>query len=244
MNGLGIWHESFHIRYNAAVERYQTTRNGLIAHFTTGFGGSAKFVEEMHNNMRLELKKFGYANAELVLDAFEDFMKGPEFISQKGVAEKTFMAANRNKEKLVPLDEVQKQADALGLKGFDVHKLTRQLIDGDKPRSITQRLGDLATDNSQRLLSNPGKGYAVIPAIGWAYPAGVIRGKQYLIVIDWYNRMGSIRKKDPKRYNAIMKRYKTDMAHFKKLKDGLARRYSDARGKVTSLEFWKDYLGL
>lgn len=244
MNGLGIWHESFHVRYNAAVERYQTTRNTLIARYTTGFAPHSDFMHELHNNVRLELKKFGYANAELVLDAFEDFMKGPEFISQKGVAEQTFMAANRNKEKLVSLDEVQRQADALGLEGFDVRTLTRQLIDGDKPRSITQRLGDLATDNNQRLITNSGKGYAVIPVIGWAYPAGVIRGKRYLIMIDWFNRAGTIREKDPKRYSEIMKRYKADVARYKKEKDELAQRYSAARGKLTSLAFWKGYLGI
>lgn len=244
MNGLGIWHESFHMRYNAAVERYQTTRNTLIARYTTGFAPHADFLHELHNNIRLELKKFGYDNAELVLDAFEDFMKGPEFISKKGIAEQTFMAANRNKEKLVSHGEVQRQADALGLKNFDVHKLTRQLIDGDKPRSLIQRMGDLATDNSQRLVSNAGKGYAVIPTIGWAYPAGVIRGKRYLIVIDWYNRMGTIREKDTKRYDEIMKRYKADMARYKKEKADLARRYSEARTRLTSMAFWKDYLGL
>ena len=76
MNGLCIWHMSFHVRYNAAVERYQTTRNTMIAQCTTGFAPHSDFMHELHNNIRLELKKFGYANAELCLDAFEDFLKG------------------------------------------------------------------------------------------------------------------------------------------------------------------------
>ena len=244
MNGLGIWHESFHVRYNAAVERYQTTRNTLIARFTTGFAPNSDFMHELHNNVRLELKKFGYANAELVLNAFEDFLKGPEFIAKPGVAEETFMAANRNKEKLVPFAELEKQAHALGLTDFRISELDRQFIDSDKPRTFLQRLTDLATDNHQKLLPNSGKGYAVIPAVGWAYPAGVIRGKQYLIVIDWYNRTGAIREKDPKRYDEISKRYKRDLKTFKEQKAELEKAYSAKRAELTSMEYWKGYLGL
>ena len=73
---------SFFERYNAAVERYQTTRNTMIAQATCGMAPGADFMRELHNNIRLELKKFGYANAELCLDAFEDFLKGPSFIKK------------------------------------------------------------------------------------------------------------------------------------------------------------------
>ena len=76
MNGLCVWHMSFHIRYNAAVERYQTTRNGLIIQSAAGAAPDADLLHELRRNMELELKKFGYDNAELVLDAFEDFLKG------------------------------------------------------------------------------------------------------------------------------------------------------------------------
>lgn len=244
MNSLCIWHLSFHVRYNAAVERYQTTRNTMIAQATTGFAPKSDFMYEMNNNIRLELKKFGYANAELVLDAFEDFMKGPDFFSTPGVAEETFMRANRNKEKLVSFDELQRQAHALGLTDFDIKKLDRQFVDSDKPRTRLQRMADYAFDNHQRLLVNKGQGYAVIPVVGWAYPAGVIRGKKYLIVIDWYNRCGAIRKKDSARYAAIEKRYKEDMKRYKREIKGLREQYASRREELTSLAFWKRYLGM
>lgn len=244
MNGIGIWHDSFHYRYNAAVERYQTTRNTMIAQYTTGFSPNSDFMHELDRNMYLELKKFGYDNAELLLNAFEDFMKGPDFYSAPGAAEKTFMDANRNKEKLHPLAEVEKQAQDLGLADFKVSNLNRQLIDGDKPRAMSQHLNDFLTNNGQRFIVTQGDGYAVIPNVGWAYPAGAIRGKKYLIVIDWYNRVGAVRVKDTARYKQIEKRYKADLKRFKANKKQLQEAYASSREKVTSVAFWKNYLGM
>lgn len=244
MNSLCIWHMSFHERYNAAVERYQTTRNTMIAQATCGMAPQSDFMRELHNNIRLELKKFGYENAELCLDAFEDFLKGPKFIEQP-VAERRFMDANRNKEQLVDFDELQRQANAdPDLAGFNLHDIDRQLIDEDEPRRLSQRLDDYLTNNGQRLVKTPGEGYAVIPLLGWAYPAGVIRGKKKLIVIDWVNRKGAIRTKDVKRYEQIMDRYKKDLRYYKYHIERLRKEYAAARGKLTSVAYWKQYLGM
>lgn len=244
MNGLCIWHESFHVRYNAAVERYQTTRNTLIAKFTTGFAPHSDFLYELKNNVRLELKKYGYKNASLVLDAFEDFMKGPTFYSAPGIAEKTFMDANKKKEKMVSFEELQKEATDIGIEGFSIDQIDRQIIDGDKPRTLSQRLTDFVTDNKQKVLTSEGKGFAVIPVHGWEYPAGAIRNKKYLIVIDWHNRTGCIREKDVNAYKTILKRYESDMKQYKKMEKKLLKAYSESKSEVTSLSFWKNYLGL
>lgn len=245
MNSLCIWHMPFQEKYDAAVERYQTTRNPLISQFTTGFAPESDFIYAMHNKLRLELKKFGYTNAELVLDGFEDFLKGPRFIEQKGMAERTFLAANRNKEKLMTFEELQKVAERDPvLKGFDIRKIDRQLIDEDSPRTYTERLVDYVTDNGQRYIRTSGDGYAVIPLMGWVYPAGAIRGKQKLVVLDWYARKGAIRTKDAERYRAIRKRYLRDMRYYRAHAARLREEYAAARDKLTSIEFWKDYLDM
>ena len=243
MNGLCVWHMSFFERYNAAVERYQTTRNTMIAQTTCGMAPKADFMYELHNNIRLELKKFGYANAELCLDAFEDFLKGPEFIKKPGQAEKSFMAANRNKEQLVDFVTLQSRIDAdAELNGLRIKDIDRQLIDGDKSRSLLERLEDLITDNNQRYFKKDGTGYAVIPLQGWLYPAGAIRGKHKLVVLDWYNRKGIIRTKDVKRYQEIKKRYARDLKYYKANIKRLRQEYAAARKELTSVKYWKHYL--
>lgn len=244
MNSLCIWHEAFHNRYNAAVERYQTTRNAFIAQNTTGFAPMANFEAELKHNVHLELKKFAYDNAELCLDAFEDFLGGPSRYSHKGFAEKTFMAANKNKEKLIPFNELEKQAHKLGLADFNISTLNRQLIDTDQWRHINERAVDLLTDNYQKVHKKTGKGYVVIPAAGWVYPAGVIRGKRYIIAVDWFNKVGVIRQRDTKRYAEILQRYKDDMKQYKKVKSELRKEYAESRDYITSTAFWKQYLGI
>ncbi len=243
MNSLCVWHMSFFERYNAAVERYQTTRNTMIAQATCGMAPDADFMKELHNNIRLELKKFGYANAELCLDAFEDFLKGPEFIKKPGQSEKSFMVANRNKEQLVDFETLQSRADQdPELAGFSIKNVDRQLIDGDKSRSLAERLEDLITDNNQRYIKKDGAGYAVIPLQGWLYPAGAIRGKHKLVVLDWYNRKGTIRTKDVQRYQKIKKRYMRDLKYYKANINRLRKEYAAARVELTSVEYWKNYL--
>ena len=243
MNSLCVWHMSFFERYNAAVERYQTTRNTMIAQATCGMAPDADFMKELHNNIRLELKKFGYANAELCLDAFEDFLKGPEFIKKPGQSEKSFMVANRNKEQLVDFETLQSRADQdPELAGFSIKNVDRQLIDGDKSRSLAERLEDLITDNNQRYIKKDGAGYAVVPLQGWLYPAGAIRGKHKLVVLDWYNRKGTIRTKDVQRYQKIKKRYMRDLKYYKANINRLRKEYAAARAELTSVEYWKNYL--
>lgn len=153
------------------------------------------------------------------------------------------MAANRNKEQLVDFATLQAQANQdPELAGFDIKEIDRQLIEGDKPHSLPERLEDLITDNNQRYIKKDGTGYAVIPLQGWLYPAGAIRGKHKLVVLDWYNRKGTIRAKDVKRYQQIKKCYARDLKYYKANIERIRKEYAEARSELTSLEYWKNYL--
>ena len=52
------------------------------------------------------------------------------------------------------------------------------------------------------------------------------------------------RLKDVKRYREIVKRYKRDVAYFKKNRNRLEREYQEAAPKLESVDFWKRYLGM
>lgn len=242
MNGLCIWHRAFDLRYSEAVERYQTTRNAFVAQATCGMAPKSDFMVEFDHNVKLELKKFNYTSVELALEGFEDFLRGPAFLEEPGKAEQRFMDANHNAEKLIPFKELRPQVNALGV---DFDSLTSVEVTTDIPRSRQERMRDVVSFNGQRVFHTKSEGnVGVIDFLGFAYPGGRIRGKDTLVAIEMKTRRGVIRHIDQKRFNELWERYRKDVKYFKSNKDRIYKEYADQRPTMTSVAFWKHYLGI
>lgn len=242
MNGICIWHLSFFMRYNAAQERYQTARNSLINQFASAFAPLSHFegmIDEMFNS---ELSKFNYTDAELVLDGFEDFLKGPDWIMQPN-AEGAFLGANKRSEQLVSIEEIVDQAAELGV---DLSGITTWKVSRDLPLNRIQKLAFEGTKNGNiklPLVAFMRKGdVAVIDRGGWAYPKGKLQGVKAVIAIDLQNRKGIVRHSDQERSAVLIERYKKDLALYKADKGKLGREYKAAFPQMTSKDFWKKYL--
>lgn len=247
MNGICLWHPSFVRRYSAAVERYQVTRNALVAQYATGVAPMADFVDHMFHLVQLELKKFNYTNAELVLDGFEDFLKGPAFLEQPGNAERAFMAANRRAEKLVPFSELRRQCKEQGIDLSAIYEVDgMKRADAIERRSFPQRLEDYLSFNGQRVdLGYVQKGTAaIIDVAGWLYPADLIRRKDTIVAVDLENQRGVIRHLDRDRFKAVWGRWQEDLKRLKANEAQLREAYSAAAPRMTSREFWESYLGI
>ena len=240
MNGICVWHNSFFFKYSAAVERYQVSRNTLVAQAVTGAGKDSDFLDAIYREVQLDLKKFNYDDAALAVKGLEDFLRGPSFLEHP-VAEGRFMDANREREKLVPLEDLRDEALKLGI---DVLKLTADDITVDSPRSSLEAAKDFVTFNGQRLVSSNGRHgkVAVIDAAGWVYPAGKIRDVDTIIAIDMPNKKGVIRHLDQKRFDEVWGRWKKASAEFKRRRASLYDEYASYRKKFTSVDFWKQYL--
>lgn len=253
LNGICIWHLAFFTRYNAGVERYQNMRNGLIGQAITHVAPLTNFEKELRRNVMMELVKFSYKDAELVCDGIEDFLKGPSFFMAKGVAEQTFMAANRNKEKLLPLDQIREQAQKE--LGIDVYALSNDEIVRDFPLGKTMHgkvFNVYHTQLFERSLNGqlfgdlkPFDGDAqVIEAVGWSYQPGELYGVDTVLAINVQNKVGIIRHRDNERDKAIWHRFITDMKRYHENKAQLEADYAACRDRITSVEYWKDYLGI
>ena len=245
MNSICTWHKDFPTKYSAVIDRYYTLRNTLCAQLATGFAPHSNFMAPLCGAVDLELHKFGYTNATFALEALEDFFRGPNFLANPALNKKRFDQLWRDTEKFVDLDELQKQINEipeLRKQGFNVRELTRQIIDKDKPRSRREEKIDRYFVNKQRILQTNGEGFAVIPANGWTFPAGIIREKKYLVMVDWFNQKGCIRVKDVKKYEEISKRYKTDLHYYKTHLDYLKRIWRTGGKELTTPEFWEQYL--
>ncbi len=249
MNGICVWHAPFYQRYSAAVERYQMTRNVLIGRFASGMAPLSDFEGDMKISFELELKKYNYTNAELILDALEDFLKGPSFIMEPGAAERSYLAALRKAERLLPYEEVEKQARELGveLSEVPIDHITRDDPGRNDHRTMVDRVVDYVTVNGQRLVPEfyTDKGsVSVIGAAGWFYPVDRLRKKEYLIAIDPYTRKGTVRKIDRERFKVLMERFGRDMDELNANRETLRQEYEAARPIMTSPEFWRHYLGM
>lgn len=242
MNSISIWHAAFHTRYNAAQERYQMTRNCFIDQFVSDFAPASDFVGQMTKAFKLELRKFNYTNAALILDGFEDFLKGPEWIMQP-VAMDAFMSANKRSEKLKPIAEAQEELAELGVNLGD---LTDWKVWRDLPYSMKDRIIDKATLNGQQYtgaFTTSGK-VCVIDNVGWAEPFGKLRGVDTIVAFDMPNKRVAIRRLDREQFKALSERFKQDMATYKSKEAELKKAYSDAKAEMTSIPFWKQYLGI
>ena len=84
----------------------------------------------------------------------------------------------------------------------------------------------------------------VVDARGWEYPAGKIRRAETLIAVDTYAKTAAIRHKDNKKFKELWSRYKRDVKYYKAHKDELAKAYAAVKGEITSIPYWKKYLGI
>ncbi len=80
LGGICIWHKGFANKYNAALELYLVHRNSLITQAMSGIYQDADFIERINGFFEKEIRRLSYQSCELLLDAVEDYLNGPEFM--------------------------------------------------------------------------------------------------------------------------------------------------------------------
>ncbi|MEE0026324.1 MAG: glycosyltransferase [Atopobiaceae bacterium] len=235
MNGICIWHMTFVLKFRAALERYQTVRNCLIAQSTTGVYPEVDFLTSHYVSFSTDLKTFNYDAAELGIMAIEDYLKGPEYLKHVNSNDLFKLVMSKN-ETLVPLSQI----DDPDVRGADFNPA---ILYQAQNRSLPTRLLDFMTFNGQRGPERLARGgLGIIPFDGWFYPPNEIRGKDKLLAVTRDGRLGILRKKDRVRFKALLKRYNDAMKEYEARKDEVRQQWADARDELTSLEFWKWYL--
>lgn len=237
LNGICIWHLTLAFKFRAAFERYQVPRNSLIAQATTGVYDGVDFLRNFRENVQLDLKTFNYDAVELSLQAIEDFMKGPDFLKTVDGGALIGELSKKN-DKLVPIEQLSHYTD--GVIEFDP-----QYLYGAQERSLVQRAFDYLTVNGHRCPSFIlKKGIGIIPYDGWYYAPNQIRRYTRLLSISHDGSEGIYREMDRARFKSLYRRYKADLKLYKKNKNKIEAQYREARSELTSIDFWKKYLGL
>ena len=232
LNGICIWHVGFTGKFNAAMELYQVHRNSLIIQAASGILPDMDFLSRMKTLFWKELTRLAYGDAEMILDAVDDFMKGPEWLKTLD-GEACFRAYNARNEKMVPFDETPVSIDR---KKKDVKKY--------KPLAPLKKGVYIATINGHLLPNFMLHRHEETVMCGWIFRADRNFLRRRLVVVNFKNKTAHLRTMDRKRCLALMTRYAKVMANYKKNNSTVRDAYRKAFGEMTSLRFWEEYLKL
>ena len=230
MNGICVWHMGFVGKFNVGMDHYQVNRNMLINQATTGLIDDVNIMKKAKLDFRKHLLRMDYDSAEISLKALEDFVKGPEFISQD-MGEKILISNNKLGHKMIPLKELGNPQVGLGDPYFD------------PGRTLVERWIFRITYNGHRLrFLCKLKDEPMSVPFNDVYTPGRIAFRKKLIAVNTVTSMGYILERDQQRYVELMGRYKRTIRYYKKNQKKLIKAYQEAKKKFYTETFWKNYL--
>jgi len=230
LGGICVWHASFEGRFRASIDRYQYTRNFLIANAINEVCSNKFIMLRFKRSFHQDVNTFAYNNATLLLDALEDYLEGPGFIKYANGAKLLKVNSELN-ERLVPLasleETLEKPLERLYHAPtrrhnsiikfassflFNPHHLPGFVL-SKKPRVINyngQSCLNLRTKRSSRFLA-----------------------------LNATESTGALRAIDKSQFASIMQRYKLLVRKFNKNKKSVAEAYRNELEELSSLDFWK-----
>ena len=230
LNGICVWHMGFTQKFSGSMELYQVPRNSLIIQATSNICNNVNFMSRLKVLFYSEIYRFNYNGASLLLDAVEDFLKGPDFFSTLD-GEKMMKEKGKLNDQLSDIDDFKNIFVDLG-RVYDNPPMTKK-----------QRLIYQLTDNGHRFMPSflLKKDVGIIPQDWCVTPTKNYMHKQ-LLAVNPNAKAAILRTIDKKAYKHLMKRYKKLMKNYDKNFDRVTAEYQSKQKYLTSIEFWKKYL--
>ena len=228
LNGIAVRHERFYDRFSGVNEYYLGLRNELILRSLHDEFNDYDIFYLAKDVLKRELYKYNYKNAEMVMRAIEDYLKGPEFL--KGI----------NPSKLLP--EIKAMDNEYLSLTEEVTELTgfKKLKKRYDLSSFKKFIYDY-TYNGQKFISRvPVRRKGVIEK-GWKYCVE----KQFLAKevysIDAKAGTYAVYKRDISKFKDIMDRFSKLEARYMEENNSVVAAYRSAAKELHSEKFWSDY---
>lgn len=231
MNGICVWHMGFEEKYNAMMELYQVHRNSLMLQSFSNTCKGIDFAKRIKRFIRVELLRFNYHSVELLIDALEDYMVGPQFL-EKANGEKIIKEKSQLNEAMQPLSELPK-----------VYKEGDELYEDDDMSFVKLWLYRLSYNGlylPDRFIDKQPRAIAY----DWYYSKGRYALRKYLVAINPYTQQGNLRVLDKEACKRLREKASMTFKRYDSEKDSLRKQYEKAQRKLTSLAFWEKYLDL
>ena len=231
MNSICVWHMGFLNKYNVAIDRYQECRNILIDKACSDILHNVDAYDRLYKAFGTEMLRFNYDGARVILRAFEDYLKGPDFLKvDRG--ERILKENVRLNEKYVPLNEID---------GGDIADVLSCL--DDEPRRFVDKWLYRLTYNGQRLWPfNWYKKDIAYVSFNHSYQPQKMAMHDKLIAVNPFDKTGAVRKIDKKRFRELIARYKKADHYCKQHRKEIEAAYRKERPFLTSERFWREYL--
>lgn len=231
MNGICIWHMGFVTKFNMPMEFYQVHRNSLIIQAASDVTPEIDYVERICKIFFTELNRFNYVGCDLLLDAIDDFLKGPEFIMTP-MGEELMKKQSSRVKKLV---DVRQNFPEIWVDFSRIYQRDKELKGFKKFWYEKTYNGHLLPTFS--LDKKPG-----VIAYDWFDAPEKQYLKESVLAVNPHDGTGIRRYRSRKEFLRLMKRYKTVMRKYKKNRKIVKEDYVKAKQEITGLEFWQGYL--
>ncbi len=230
MNGICIWHDGFEGKFSAAMEFYQVERNELIISAIHDDLNDVNVLGRIEQFFWEEIYKFNYKGASLLLDAIEDYLKGPEYVfsldgglvmSQKKLLDNKTIPMTNEVFSILPTDN-------------SIYKW--EPIKG----RIRKFIYDYTCNGQMRIpeflfgkLKN-----AVIP-YGWGYFQSKMCFAREIVAVDLRSKKYVIYKKNRKEFCRLKRRYRNLISRYENDNNRISNAYKEAFGDAVSFENWE-----
>lgn len=239
LNGLAVWHLPFYTKKSKALENYLVARNTFIDQSINGsenFASGVDFLGKYLELFKKEQRMFNYQAADQVLDALDDYLKGPQYIADhKGIE----LILVENKKNEIFSTEIPEKIRH-NLHTVDEYHMLNPMdlnlfFETDNGHGLPDYafnkfdddLGNVAIVN-QEMLENPGKQFM----------------KKRIVVFDTYNKAYTIRERNQAQYETNEARLASLLAKYDAEAERVAADYKAAGEKFHTTAFWQEYLGL
>lgn len=237
MNGICVWHAGFEDRFRPSVDCYQYIRNYLITIAVNQMPNEKFFMARIMRDVHLNMRFMAYDTVELILDGLADYLKGPEFIMRPN-GDVIMQEKGKKNEVMVPYEELdleclssvpagkELQAKEFTPKAqfiklwrtlpYDRHLVPQALLHDRMGRAIYTSAAHLAVDSALTTR---------------------------IAAVDHHGEVAAVRTIDHDRYRALMDRWHALQKDYRKRGKAVREAYAAAKPKLTSWEFWNEYLG-
>lgn len=240
MNCICVWHASFEGRFRASVDCYQYFRNFFAMIALDDCADEKMFVLRIQRGVRQKLRDMDYQAAEFILDGFEDYLRGPEYL-QKLDGAATMIDKGKLNEKLIPVSEMDPEL----LRKAGVTEQVLANVNFEFHSSKFMKYWRFIPYDKHYLpdaLLSVKPGY-VVKNGGCTLEGSSTRCKT-LVFLDPTREKGAVRTMDRARFKTIRRRERGLMARYRKEGKSVRVAWKDAKLYMTSREFWEQYLGL